>query len=132
MERRFFQITIAILSLIPIMDAVLAFYQGPSHLFPDGGTYPTNLDNHYRYLTGAYLAVAFVIWWTLGNVEERVVPFRMISAAVFIGGLGRVVSMMTVGMPESSEYIVGAFIELVLVPLLLLWQVRLQRKVIIA
>ena len=128
MERRLFQISIAVLSLIPIMDAVMGFYQGPSHLFPDGGVYPNNLDNHYRYLTGAYLAVTFSIWWTLGNIEERVVPFRIICAAVFIGGLGRVVSIASVGMPESSDYIVAVFIELVLVPLLLLWQVRLRRK----
>ncbi|MEM7124729.1 MAG: DUF4345 domain-containing protein [Chloroflexota bacterium] len=86
------------------------------------------LDNHYRYLTGAYLAVTFAIWWTLGNIEERVVPFRMVCAAVFIGGVGRVVSIATVGMPESSEYIVGAVIELILVPLLLLWQLRLRQK----
>ena len=128
MERRFFQFIIVVLSLIPIMDAIMGFYQGPSHLFPEGSTFPRNLDNHYRYLTGAYLAVTFSLWYVMGNIEDRGATFRIVCAAVFIGGLGRLISMGTVGMPESSEYLFGALIELVLVPLLFLWHVRLQRK----
>ena len=128
MECRLFQLTIFLLSLVPIMEVSMAFTQGPGYLFPDGGSYPNDLDNQYRYVTGTYLAVTFAIWWTLGNIEERIVPIRIVCAAVFIGGIGRLISIQAVGMPESPDYLVGAFIELVLVPLLLLWQVRLRRK----
>ena len=128
MERKLFQLIIVVLSLIPIMDAVTGFYQGPGHLFPDGDVYPNNLDNHYRYLVGVYLAVTFALWWTLGNIQERVIPFRLICAAVIIGGLGRIISITTAGMPESTEYLFAAVIELVLVPLLLVWHHRLRQK----
>ncbi len=128
MERRFFQIIIGLLSLVPILGAVTAFGQGGAYFFPAGAEVPVDLDNQYRYLAGTYLSVTFAIWWTLGNIEERVAAIRIVCAGIFIGGLGRVWSMVTVGMPDSPEFVAGIVIEVVLVPLLLLWQMRLRGK----
>ncbi len=128
MERRLFQLVIAVLSLIPVMDFVNSALNGASYLFPEGGLVPNDLDNQYRYLAGVYLSVTIAIWWTLGNVEERVVPIRIVCAGIFIGGLMRIQSIATVGMPEFQGFLAGIFIEVILVPLLLWWQVRLRRK----
>lgn len=128
MERRLFQLIIGLLSLVPILGAVTAVGQGGAFFFPDGAPVPKDLDNQYRYLAGTYLAVTLAIWWTLGNIEERLAAIRIVCAGIFIGGLGRILSMATVGMPDSPEFVAGVIIEVVLVPLLLLWQVRLRRK----
>ena len=55
------------------------------------------------------------------------VSVMLLMAIVFIGGLARAVSLVAVGMP--SKPMLGALvIELVVTPLLYLWQRRVARS----
>ena len=117
--KRGLQIALGVFSLIPVAFALLGFVHGAGRLSPEGVT--VDLDNQYRYFSGMYLVVSFMLWSIIPSVEKRGRTLLLISAAIFIGGLGRVVSYMTMGAP-SQDLVVGMGIELVVPVIFVLWQ----------
>ncbi len=119
------QIVLSVLSLIPLAFAVLGIWFGASYFMPDGG-YPAGLDNQLRYLSGVYFLVSVLIWSAIPNVERQAILLGFICLALVIGGLGRLVSWMTIG-PGDTAQLIGMGLELGS-PLLLLWQRLLARR----
>ena len=117
--KRGLQIALGVFSLIPVVFAILGFVAGAGRLSPDGVT--VDLDNQYRYFSGMYLVVAFMIWSIIPAIEKHGRTLLLISAAIFIGGLGRLVSYLTLGAP-SQDLVVGMGIELVVPVIFILWQ----------
>ena len=128
MERRLFQAIVGVLSLIPLIGFTLAMTSGAGFFLPEGAEPPVNLDNQFRYLAGVYTAVTIAIWWTLPKLEERLAPLRIACAGVFLGGVGRLVSMAALGAPSDPTMVAGVALEMGVVPLLLLWHARLARR----
>ncbi|HCX10177.1 MAG TPA: DUF4345 domain-containing protein, partial [Hyphomonas sp.] len=77
--------------------------------------------NQYRYFSGMYLVVSFLIWSIIPSIEKQGRLLLVVSAAIFIGGLGRLVSVMTVGQPAQDQ-MVALGIELVVPVIFVLWQ----------
>ena len=127
MERRFFQAVLGLLSLIPLIGAAIAIGPGPAFFVEDPAAIPVDLDNQWRYLSGVYLAVTLAIWWTLPRVETRIAPLRIAAAGVMLGGVGRLISIFHRGPPDDPSMLAGLFLELGVVPLLLVWQGRMLR-----
>ena len=123
--KRGLQVFLGVFSLIPVAFAVLGFLAGAGRLSPEGVT--VDLDNQYRYFSGMYLVVAFMLWSIIPAIEKHGRTLFLISAAIFIGGLGRVVSIMTVGTP-SQDLMVGLGIEMVVPVLFVVWQRAVAAK----
>jgi hypothetical protein len=123
--KRGLQIFLGVFSLIPVIFAVLGFLAGAGRLSPEGVA--VDLDNQYRYFSGMYLVVAFLLWSIIPAIEKHGRTLFLISAAIFIGGLGRVVSYMTIGAP-SQDLVVGMGIELVVPVLFVIWQRAVAAK----
>jgi len=123
--KRGLQIALGLFSLIPVAFALLGFVHGAGRLSPDGVT--ADLDNQYRYFSGMYLVVSFMLWSIIPAIEKHGRTLLMISAAIFIGGLGRVVSYMTLGAP-ARDLVVGMGIELVVPVVFVLWHRMVAAK----
>ena len=123
--KRGLQVFLGVFSLIPVAFALLGFVHGAGRLSPEGVT--VDLDNQYRYFSGMYLVVSFLIWSIIPAIEKHGRTVFLISAAIFIGGLGRVVSYMTMGTP-SQDLMVGMGIELVVPVIFVLWQRAVAAK----
>ena len=119
------QIVLGLLSLIPIAFAALGLAKGAG-LYLDDTIMVAALDNQYRYNSGTYAVVSFLIWYAIPKVEQHFKLLAFVSAALFIGGLGRIISMLKVGTGTDQQFI-GMFIELGS-PLLLIWQQAVARK----
>ncbi len=119
------QIVLGILSLVPVAFALLGLAQGAGRYLDDTAMVAA-LDNQYRYNSGTYILVSFLLWYAIPKVEQHFKLLAFVSASLFIGGLGRVISMMTVG-PGLPEQLAGACIELGS-PLLLFWQQAVARR----
>jgi hypothetical protein len=130
MERRALQGILLVLSLVPVLGLALTWWQGPQLFFGDAAVnIPTSLDNQLRYLAGVYFgAVSLSIWWALPRIEERGLVITIAAVAIFVGGLGRCVSMVSVGLPDDPSMIGGVVLEMLVVPILALWQRRLARR----
>jgi len=123
--KRGLQIALGVFSLIPVAFAILGFVAGAGRLSPNGVA--VDLDNQYRYFSGMYLVVAFMLWSIIPSIEKHGRTLFLVSAAIFIGGLGRVVSYMTMGAP-AQDLAVGMGIELVAPVIFVLWQRSVAAK----
>lgn len=97
--------------------------QGPSMLRDVGGGVPADLDSHFRYLSGLLFAAGIGFATCVPGIERRTGRFRLLALLVFVGGLGRLVSYFSIGAPGPG-HVFGLAMELVAVPLLVLWQAR--------
>lgn len=112
------QIVLGLFSLVPLAFAVMGMASGPAGLDP-GGSVAAAVDNQFRYLSGMYVVVTLLLWSIIPEIEKHFRTAAIICAALFIGGIGRLISQMAVG-PGTDFQVSGAFIELGS-PLLLVW-----------
>ena len=117
------QIILLVLSLIPLFFAVVGIWLGAGRWLPPEAVTPA-IDNQYRYLSGFYLSLAFLIWWMVPNIEKHAAPLRLLVLAIFIGGLARAFSYVSVGVPPTVN-ILGMALELG-APLILLLHAKIK------
>lgn len=124
-----FRIITLIVGLIPLWFGLNGVIFGAAEQM-GGEPFTTAMDNQYRYLSGVYVGLAVMIFYSaLGSpVEMRAKAhlFRFAMIAFFIGGCARVVSTLVLGTPPSWQ-LAGMFAELG-APLLLVWQARVMRS----
>jgi hypothetical protein len=124
MMKKRLQVTLAILSIIPLLVATMGITQGTSRWLSADVITP-DFDSHYRYITGYYFSLGLLGLWLIPKIEEQTNLFRIVCASVFAGGVGRVISIVQVGVPSP---LMLAFTALELCfPLLLFWQAKLSR-----
>lgn len=116
--KRGLQIVLAVLSLIPLFFAVTGLLGG-GQAANAGVAVTAELDNQFRYLSAYYLSLFFLIWWVLRDLENRGEVLRLLVLAIFLGGLARLYSYLTVGPPPVNA-MVGMALELG-APLIALW-----------
>ena len=83
-------------------------------------------DSHFRYLSGLLLAIGLCFWRLVPTIEREGPAARMLAFIVVIGGLARLASLIGHGLP-SLAMLGGLAMELVVTPLLCLWQMRVAR-----
>lgn len=126
MERRALQASIAILALLPVSAGLAGVVFGPSFLGVVDDR-PADLDSHLRFLSGVFLAFG-IAWWTcIPAIERKTARFRLLGLCTIAGGFARVYSLLLAGTP-STGHLIGLGMELLIVPLLLLWQARVARQ----
>jgi len=119
-----FRILSFLIGFIPLWFGVNGLIFGAAEHM-GGDAFTAAMDNQYRYLSGVYIGVAAMIFYSAGEIRKRARLFRFAMLFFFIGGCARAVSYLTIGVPPT-EQIAGMIVEL-LAPLLLLWQSRVLR-----
>ncbi|WP_299150256.1 DUF4345 domain-containing protein [uncultured Tateyamaria sp.] len=84
------------------------------------------IDSQFRYQSGIYFGLAVMVWYAIPRIDREVALFRMIALAIFVGGLGRVLSWVTVGQPDAIMS--GAMALELAVPLLIIWQNAIRQS----
>ncbi len=122
-RRRPLQVVVAALCLVPLGAGGAGVLLGPALVGAPG---PVDLDSHFRYLSGIFLGVGLTFLSTVPAIERRTARFRLAAALVVCGGLGRLLSLGVAGAP-TGPHLVGLGLELVVVPLLVVWQGAVAR-----
>ncbi|SFR86205.1 DUF4345 domain-containing protein [Sphingomonas jatrophae] len=125
-EQRLWQAVAGLACLVPLLaggDGVLRgvrMVHGP--LLPD-------LDSHFRYLSGIFLGVGVAFACAVVRIDRPRAGnlFRLLCGLVICGGLARLASLIAVG-PPGPGHLFGLGMELGVVPLLALWQARVERR----
>lgn len=127
-ERRLLQAAILIACLVPLLAGGAGVIAGPAMLkgIEPGGA-PADLDSHFRYLSGLLLGLGLGFLYCVPAIERRTALFRTLGLIAVLGGLARLTSALTVGLPGTG-HIFGLAMELGTVPLLLFWQARVARR----
>lgn len=82
------------------------------------------LDSNYRFYTGLSIGLGLVMFWIIPTIEKEKKVLRIISLLIFMGGLGRVISMITFGIPQPLFILFTGF-EL-LFPVLIILQNKIK------
>ncbi len=83
-----------------------------------------DLDSHVRYLSGLLLGIGLLFWGMVPRIERCGAVVRALTFLVFVGGLARLAGVLFVGTP-SVAMVAALAMELVVTPLLCLWQARI-------
>jgi len=125
MGKRSLQIATAVLCVIPVTTGLMALTF--SIRFPifglTSGPVSPSLDSDFRYFGGLWLGVGLAGFWLIPNIERQTVLFRAIWGAIFLGGIGRIISMIVVG-PPVPAFILFTVLEVALAPPVVYWQHR--------
>lgn len=125
-EKRAFQIVLALVLILPFTAAIAGVVQGPRFL-GHPPVVPTDLDSHFRYVSGLFLAMLVGYASCLPHVERKGARLRLLVAMTVAGGLARLVSLASVGVPSIGHQ-AGLVIELGIAPAMLLWHARIARR----
>ena len=127
-ERRLLQAAILLACLVPLLAGGAGVATGPAMLKGiDAGSASADLDSHFRYLSGLLLGIGLGFLYCVPAIETRTGIFRALGLIVLIGGLARLYSALTVGIPGPG-HVFGLAMELGTVPALVLWQARVARR----
>ncbi len=121
-ERKLLQQAVGFLSLIPVSAGLFGVLFGPEGLL--GDRVSVSADSHFRYLSGLLLGLGLCFWSTVPDIETKTGRFRLLTLLVVIGGLARLFGLAVTGVP-SFFMLGGLVIELVVTPVLCLWQTRI-------
>lgn len=140
-SKRWFQIVLAVASLLPLVTGFTAAFfgiNGQAAVFgydkPITGDDPTLvfIDFAFRFASGLWFALVFQIWYLIPRFETETTWLRFIVLSIFVGGFARATSAMVFGIPDLPGaryfYVIAFVVELLLVPLLAVWQARLVRS----
>jgi hypothetical protein len=127
MERRLLQAAVALGCVVPLLAGGSGMIEGPGFLSGVGSEVPADLDSHFRYLSGLLLAIGLAFASCIPGIERKTARFRLLALLVFVGGLGRLLGLISVGVPGTG-HVFGLAMELGTVPLLVLWQGRVAAR----
>ena len=124
-ERRLLQLAIALGGFVPVGAGLQGALLGAS--MTGEGASGASLDSHVRYLSGLLLGIGLAYWEAIPAIDKRTGRVRLLTAIVALGGLMRLVGILLVGVPGGAM-LFGLSMELVVTPLLCLWQGRVARR----
>jgi Domain of unknown function (DUF4345) len=123
-ERKLLQQSVAIAATVPVAAGLYGVLFG--HALT-GDAVSISAESHFRFLSGLLLGIGLCFWSTLPAIEARTNRFRLLTLLVVIGGLGRLVGLGLTGLP-SLFMIGGLIMELIVTPVLCLWQTRVANR----
>ncbi len=119
--KRALQIAVAAGGVVPVGAGFAGIVPGTS-LAGDSGA-STDLDSHFRYLSGLLLGIGLLLeHHSRHRGQGRALP--ALNGIVFAGGPSRLYGVLIHGWP-GNPMIFGLGMELVITPLLCLWQARM-------
>lgn len=126
-EKRLLQAAVAAGGAFSLFFAGLSIARGVEVLFPGDPAVPVNLDSHFRYLSGIFLGVILAFYSCVPDIERKGSRFRLVGGLVICGGLARLAGVALSGAPGPG-HLYGLGMELIVTPMLLIWQARVARR----
>jgi hypothetical protein len=127
MSKTALQITTALLGLIPVVTGAIGLSGLSDPLYASAGmpVVPV-LDNNLRFFAGAWLGLGVALIWLVPRIDSQTALFRTIWGAIFLGGVGRLLSVVFAGWPPAP-FIAFIALEIFGAPLFVFWQYRATR-----
>jgi hypothetical protein len=126
MEKRLLQAVIAFVACVPVYAGSAGMFVGPAIV--GAGGYGVTADSHFRYLSGFLLGVGLAYWSCLPAIGRKGARLTLLTFLVVVGGIGRAVSLISLGAP-SRFHVAALAIELLVAPAVWLWHRRIARIV---
>jgi hypothetical protein len=127
MSKKPLQITTGVLSLIPLVSGLVGMTGLSDPIYSATNIHSPILDSNLRFFNGLWIGVGIGFVRTIPSIEKRGELFALLWGMIFIGGIGRLLSMFLVGAPPIP-FIGFTALEVVGAPLFVIWQRRVSRE----
>jgi hypothetical protein len=124
-SKRLLQITLGLLATAPLFTGLIGL------LGIDNPIYATNplpvnvlLDSNLRFLNGLSVGLGLALYWIIPEIKSQTIPLRIICGILCVGALGRLCSMLFLGLPPMPMPFF-ALVEVLAPPLIILWQKKI-------
>jgi Domain of unknown function (DUF4345) len=127
MSRGALQVMTGILAFVPIITG-LAGMMGLEDPLYSAAALPRDatLDSNLRFYAGIWFGLGLGAFWLIPRIECETNLFRLLWLMIFIGGLGRLVSLSLVGLP-FLPFVGFTILEVIGAPLFVWWQSQVAR-----
>jgi len=127
MNKRGLQIATGLLGIIPVLTGIITMF-GLSDPIYAAAKIPANalLDSNLRFFGGVWLGLGLALYWLIPGIERQTILFRVLWGMIFLGGIGRLLSMIFLGWPPLP-FVGFTALEIIGAPFFIWWQARLQR-----
>jgi hypothetical protein len=126
-EKKLLQAATALACLVPLSMGAHSVIDGAGVIRGVSEPLPVDLDSHFRYLSGLLLGAGLVFLACIPQIERHRPVFLALGAIILVGGLSRLLSLAQVGWPSPGHRF-GLVMELIVVPLIVLWQGRIAGR----
>lgn len=128
MSKVMLQIVMGLLGIIPIATGLLGLLGVADPVYVAVGVPRiVLLDTNLRFYSGVWLGIGLALYWLIPTIETQTVLFRAIWAMIFLGGVGRFLSMMLLAWPPAA-FVGFTALEIVGAPLFVWWQSRVAKS----
>jgi hypothetical protein len=116
--RRLFEGFLALFGVIIIGISLAHIAIGPGAII-GGSQVNATSDGEHRFFAGLLLCYGVALVWCSRGVERKGGYVNLLAAVFFVGGVGRLISLVVAGIPHPF-YLAMLVVELALPPLMVL------------
>ena len=111
-SQRVVQVCLFLVAAIAVVGGTLQMYLGEPQVSP-------RLDNVHRFMAGVYLSTGFINFWAARTIRKQGTLVYLLALGVFLAGIGRLLSISQVGLPEPAVVWLGYLIPELLLPVVI-------------
>jgi hypothetical protein len=127
MNKKNLQIITFILALVPTLTALIGLTGINDPIYGELSK-PNNilLDSNLRFFSGVWLGLGIALFSIIKTLDRETQVFRIIWGCIFLGGIGRLLSIIFMGTPPVP-FIGFTILEIVGAPVFIYWQQKISR-----
>jgi hypothetical protein len=111
-SRRVVQVCLFLVAAIAIFGGTVQMVLGQPETTP-------RLDNVHRFMAGVYLSTGFISLWAAITIRNQGPLVYLLAMGVLLAGIGRLVSIGQVGLPQPTAVWLGYLIPELLLPVVI-------------
>lgn len=111
-SQRIVQICLFIVAVIAMLGGALQMFLGQPDTSP-------RLDNVHRFMAGVYFSTGVINLWAAMTIRRQGTLVYLLALGVLLAGIGRLVSISQVGLPEPATVWLGYLVPELLLPVVI-------------
>ena len=111
-SQRIVQVCLFLVAAIALAGGTLQMVLGEPETSP-------RLDNVHRFMAGVYFATGLINLWAAITIRRQGTLVYLLALGVLFAGIGRLVSISQVGLPEPAGLWLGYLIPELLIPVII-------------
>jgi Domain of unknown function (DUF4345) len=111
-SQRVVQICLFLVAAIAMLGGALQMYLGQPDTTP-------RLDNVHRFMAGVYFSTGVINLWAAMTIRRQGTLVFLLALGVLLAGIGRLVSISQVGLPQPAAVWLGYLIPELLLPVVI-------------
>lgn len=100
LSQKIVRVCLYLIAAIALFGGTVQMYLGEPETTP-------RLDNVHRFMAGVYFSCGVIAAWTGMTIRRQNTLIYLVALGAFLGGIGRLISMSIVGIPEPHALWLG-------------------------